>query len=342
MKKTPKISIIIPVYNVERYLPRCLDSVLAQTFADFELLLIDDGSPDRSPAICDQYAAKDPRIQVFHKPNGGVSSARNLGIDHAQGSFIAFIDADDYIEPNFLEEMLNAMNRYNADLVCCGVYEGEKNDGSYAYIRKTDKDKKFTRNEMLIEMLAPDSCGSAPFNKLYKASIIKSNQIRFPEDMKYWEDSCFVIKYTSHCAQTAYISNVLYHYVANDTSVTHKKLTTNTIDYRYIDRLKVNKLYRETMAPLQDRAVTSALNARLFVSNLGMANSIITQYDDKGDEKEYFFKLRENLMSYFRDYLKNPRYFKVLNKKAAIRLLLQVYLYKLYVFLYKIKHNKRQ
>ena len=337
----PKISIIVPVYNVERYLRQCIDSILAQTYKDFELLLIDDGSPDNSGTICDEYAKKDPRIRVFHKPNGGVSTARNLGIDNARGEYISFIDADDYVEPNFLEEMLNAMNRYNADLVCCGTWESVKPDGRYACIMKTDKDKKFTRNEMLIEVLAPDSCGGAPFNKLYKASIIKSNQIKFPEDMKYWEDSSFAIKYTLHCTQTAYISNVLYHYVANDTSATHKKITTKTIDHRYIDRLKVNRLYREALEPLHDRAVISALNARVFVSNLGMANSIITRYDDKDDKKEIFFKLRKNLILYFRDYLKNPRYFKFLRKKTAIRLLLQVYLYKIYVFVYKIKQTKR-
>ena len=93
---TPKISVIVPVYNVEKYLPRCIDSILSQTFTDFELLLIDDGSPDNCGKICDEYAAKDSRVRVFHKPNGGVSSARNLGLDNARGEWIAFIDSDDF------------------------------------------------------------------------------------------------------------------------------------------------------------------------------------------------------------------------------------------------------
>lgn len=98
----PKVSIIVPVYKAEKYLNRCIDSILAQTFTDWELLLIDDGSTDRSGDICDEYAKKDTRIRVFHKENGGVSSARNLGLDSAQGEWVTFIDADDYILPDFL------------------------------------------------------------------------------------------------------------------------------------------------------------------------------------------------------------------------------------------------
>ena len=95
----PKISIIVPVYNAEQWLERCIESIVAQTYADWELLLVDDGSNDRSGDICDRYAASDPRIQAFHKPNGGVSSARNLGLDHAQGEWITFVDSDDYTYP---------------------------------------------------------------------------------------------------------------------------------------------------------------------------------------------------------------------------------------------------
>ena len=98
LKTSPTISVIIPVYNTEMYLRRCIDSVLAQTYQDFELLLIDDGSKDSSGAICDEYAAKDARVRVFHKENGGVSSARNLGLDNARGEWVTFVDSDDYIE----------------------------------------------------------------------------------------------------------------------------------------------------------------------------------------------------------------------------------------------------
>ena len=107
----PKISVIAPVYNVEKYLPRCIDSILAQTFTDFELLLIDDGSKDHSREICDEYAKKDSRIRVFHKENGGVSSARNLGLDNVKGEWITFVDSDDYLKMEFLSNLTKYDNK---------------------------------------------------------------------------------------------------------------------------------------------------------------------------------------------------------------------------------------
>ena len=114
---TPKISVIVPVYNVEQYLPRCIDSILDQTFTDFELLLIDDGSKDKSGEICDNYAKKDSRIRVFHKENGGVSSARNLGLYNAKGKYIAFIDADDWVENEYLRIMYKHGEEECADII---------------------------------------------------------------------------------------------------------------------------------------------------------------------------------------------------------------------------------
>ena len=117
-----KLSIIVPVYNVEPYLRRCIDSILAQTFTDFELILVDDGSPDNCPAICDEYAEKDPRIVVIHKQNGGLSDARNAGLDIARGEYIGFVDSDDYIDAEMYEKMYNAAIMHNSDIVSC-AYE---------------------------------------------------------------------------------------------------------------------------------------------------------------------------------------------------------------------------
>ena len=114
---TPAISIIVPIYNVERYLCECIDSIIAQTFVDWELLLIDDGSTDNSRLICEDYASKDKRIRVTHKPNGGVSSARNLGLDHAQGEYLTFVDADDWIDKDNLEICVSAMEQNRLDVL---------------------------------------------------------------------------------------------------------------------------------------------------------------------------------------------------------------------------------
>ena len=116
----PKVSIIVPVYKAEKYLNRCVDSILAQTFTDFELLLIDDGSPDRSGEICDEYAKKDSRIRVFHKKNGGVSSARNLGLDNVLGEYVTFVDSDDWVEPDFVETMIQTYEKFPWTIPVCG------------------------------------------------------------------------------------------------------------------------------------------------------------------------------------------------------------------------------
>lgn len=118
---SPKISIIVPVYKVEQYLRRCLDSIVAQTFTDWECILIDDGSPDNSGVICDEYVAKDNRFHVIHKENKGVSAARNAGLDAARGEWIGFVDSDDWIEPKTYETALNSVVCENADVICFGV-----------------------------------------------------------------------------------------------------------------------------------------------------------------------------------------------------------------------------
>ena len=117
--RVPKVSVIVPVYKVEKYLPECIESVLAQTFTDFELILVDDGSPDNSGKICDAYAARDSRIRVFHKENGGVSSARNFGVKNARADCIAFLDSDDWWKPEFLEKMTSLTRKYPQACCCC-------------------------------------------------------------------------------------------------------------------------------------------------------------------------------------------------------------------------------
>ena len=114
------ISVIIPIYNVEKYLCRCLDSIISQSYKDLEIILVDDGSPDNSPSICDSYARNDNRIKVIHKTNGGLSAARNTGLKYAMGDFISFIDSDDYIEPKMYEILFNLITKFDSDISMCG------------------------------------------------------------------------------------------------------------------------------------------------------------------------------------------------------------------------------
>lgn len=153
----PKVSVIVPVYNVEKLLQRCIDSILAQTFTDFELLLIDDGSKDKSGEICDEYAAKDSRIRVFHKQNGGVSTARNLGIDKAQGEWIYFVDSDDIVLPSALGTFCSLIYS-DSELVMAGFYTSDENN-TVREQRKMVRQCELSVIQALKEMYAPtDFC----------------------------------------------------------------------------------------------------------------------------------------------------------------------------------------
>lgn len=205
------ISIIVPIYNAEQYLHRCVDSILAQSYTDFELLLIDDGSKDDSGAICDAYAAKDSRVCVFHKENGGVSSARNLGLDHAQGEYVTFCDADDYVTTDWLAAYSKAIAE-NIDLAIQGYYsvEGENT------IEKSLQPNQGTGIEVkrqLITSLFSQEVYYYLWVKLFRMSLIEAHHIRFDEQSILGEDTQFISKYMEYAASFMCVDRVSYYYI---------------------------------------------------------------------------------------------------------------------------------
>lgn len=180
------VSVIVPVYNVEKYLRDCLDSILAQTYSNIEVILINDGSKDGSGSICDEYAAKDSRIKVLHKENGGVSKARNAGLDMMQGEFFSFVDGDDTVEPDYLELMLGELRIKDVDLIRLSWKRGTK---ECSYRVKFDKMGSFLVTPTNIDDLA----WFANIWGLFKTENL--NSIRFKEDLKYAEDNLFVFEY---------------------------------------------------------------------------------------------------------------------------------------------------
>jgi glycosyltransferase involved in cell wall biosynthesis len=183
------ISVIVPVYNAEKYLHRCIDSILAQTYTDFELLLIDDGSPDNSGAICDEYAAKDSRVRVFHKENGGVSSARNLGLDNVRGEWITFVDSDDYIHQDFLSSF---SKKHDVGLVV-GSFKVIGDEEWGGLLEEAFYDKAGLRDN--IVKLALMNNFLVPWGKLFRRDIISKNNITFDERLHSGEDTLFVYNY---------------------------------------------------------------------------------------------------------------------------------------------------
>ena len=214
--KAPKISVIVPVYQAEAFLDQCVQSMLAQTERDFELLLIDDGSPDNSPALCDAYAARDSRVRVIHKPNGGVSSARNAGLDAAAGKFVVFIDSDDWAEPDYLSRLL-ALHTQTAEegVLVMTDYRPFAPDGPEARdfpapftarLDGPDADPQAFRDLIFGFRLFP------PYCKLYRRDVIEALGLRFKTEIRTAEDFDFNMRYLTRVKAVRYEPAATYHY----------------------------------------------------------------------------------------------------------------------------------
>lgn len=241
------ISVIVPAYNVENVLHYCIDSILNQTYKDFELILVDDGSTDKSGKVCDEYTKKDFRVRVFHKENGGVSSARNFGIDNAKGEYICFIDSDDYVNEDYLESLIRTKNKYpeSGNIWCCftTVNSYGRNPQNSNCI-KSDKDcVEFDRSQIMT--LHEKWLDAGPVCKLYSKEVIVKNRIRFNESISLGEDLIFNFEYLDKTNDQIIVKNVsLYNYVqTSDESLSTKYYPNlfeiykhnNKIMWRYID-----------------------------------------------------------------------------------------------------------
>ena len=202
----PLISVIVPIYNVERYFVTGVDSVLNQTYNNWELILIDDGSPDHCPAMCDEYAAQDKRIKVIHKKNGGTSSARNAGLDIAKGDYVSFLDGDDFWHKDYLKIMVNLGLKYRADIVQCGFIRGTEK--AFPQIPLKYKIKVFNNHSVFLKGYAK----IIVWSKLYKRQLF--NEVRMPEG-KFFEDDFTTWKWYYNAKQIVVTHLPLYYYTKN-------------------------------------------------------------------------------------------------------------------------------
>ena len=212
-KNAPAVSFIVPVYNAEQTLRRCVDSILGQDFKDIELLLIDDGSTDGSPAICDGYAEKDPRVRAIHKENGGVSRARNLGISSAEGRYIQFVDSDDWISHDATAELYEAAAANDCDMVICDFYRVVgKRVQQKGNIDETGVFSREIYAEYMMENPA-DFYYGVLWNKLFRRDIIEQYGLRMNEEVSWCEDFMFVLEYLVHAKTFFAVQKPLYYYV---------------------------------------------------------------------------------------------------------------------------------
>lgn len=217
---TPDISIITPVYKAERYLTRCIESLLAQTHTNFELILVDDGSPDSSGAICDRYASKDSRIKVIHKENGGVSSARQCGIDNATGTYTIHVDPDDWADPTMLERLYNKAIAADADIVICDYYSHRKGK-----TRRISQHPASVGSKALLRQYLRQELHGSLCNKLIKRELYTRYNVSFPKEITRWEDLYVVCTILTHSVKVAYLAEAFYHYdqSINNNSIARKR-----------------------------------------------------------------------------------------------------------------------
>ena len=223
------ISVIVPIYNVEKYLKRCIDSIITQTYKNLEIILVDDGSQDNCGNICDSYSAKDTRIKVIHKVNGGLSDARNAGIDVATGQYIAFVDSDDYVASNMYEILLDTIIKNNADLSICDFCSVSESGDITLKEPSVIEDGTYSGEKLLENKLLTENYWHwvVAWNKLYKKSIF--DNIRFPVG-KLHEDEFLIHKILMRCKIVACVSNKLVYYVQRDSSITGEGISIKTLD----------------------------------------------------------------------------------------------------------------
>lgn len=315
-----KISIIVPIYKVEKYLDRCIESIVNQTYKNIEIILVDDGSPDNCPQMCDEWAKKDERIKVVHKQNGGVSTARNAGLDIATGEYIQFVDSDDFLELNACEILISNMKNTNADLVVANF----KNIGGEARIKQINDFVTRDQSDAMVKLI---SCGSFGYlhAKLFRKELIKSY---FICELKYHEDFIFVSEYIKNCTTISYLNTTIYNYVLNQNSAmfTFSKIHfyNACIVVQYCNR-KLKKRYTNTII-----FIDTLINKLLLSVLLEIINT--TQLSKK-EKKQYISQCI------------TTQEFKTLNKKIMtikqkiIYTLLKMNAVKMLQFLYKINKN---
>lgn len=296
-----KVSVIIPVYNVEEYLQECIDSLLKQDYLDYELILIDDGSPDESGQFCDEYAEKHAHIHVIHQKNGGVSAARNAGLRIATGEYIAFVDPDDWVEPDFLSLLIKNM-RPNSMVICDFVRERTSEEKSGASMKDTELDDiqpiTLTKGEAQAATLCPNQINGSVCNKLFDGDIIRRYALCFSENLSRGEDELFVIQYLSYTSQPIiWVRGRAYHYRIRTNSAMRGQKRRKQFHIRYIS-LPAGKerLYVEQTPELLRR-----VNMREIASKAAALHEMKLNHWEKCEYyKPYLQDVRHGVISYLR------------------------------------------
>lgn len=301
------ISIVLPVYNAKSFLKKSLQSILQQTFLNWQLILVDDGSSDGSGELCDRLAERDERVRVIHKPNGGVSSARNAGIDAATGEYITFCDSDDYLEPDYLEMLLETAKN-NSDcghIWCCfQTVTGYQKENAVPNYSAAEAVQRYTLQDyMTLHEMWLDA---GPWNKLYRSDIIKSSDVRFPEDLSLGEDWLFNLAYidASENDGITVITKPLYNYVRGNDESLDSKYRSDLLDiYR---RLNDACLIHLQKWGVSDAQMTKFFDSRFYLYERILRNTM------RAPDKSMCEKIRWN-----NEFLRSAEFREVLRTREC-------------------------
>jgi len=296
---TPLISVIVPVYKVEPYLRKCVDSIIAQTYTNLEIILVDDGSPDNCGKICDEYAEKDSRIKVVHKENGGLSDARNAGLDIMQGEYVAFVDSDDWVLSNYVKDMHENLMKYDADISVSGIIYVYENNKKNITLAVSDIDGLYTQQEAVENLFYQKGIYPSAYSKLYKAKLFEN--ICYPKG-KINEDSAITYKIFCLCDKISYTKTSNYYYLQRVGSIENSRFSPKKMDA--IDIVDEMLVWIEKNKPEYKKAAI----CRFIGMNLRIYREIVRNKEDFSIEKK---KIKNNIKKY--------RLQVILNAKAKFK-----------------------
>lgn len=324
-----KISVVVPIYNAEKYLNRCLNSLINQSYKNIEILLINDGSDDLSGYICDNAARNDDRIKVIHKKNTGVSDARNYGIDIATGEFICFIDSDDMLEEEALEYLYKILKKSNADVSCCGM-KTYKNNILISNISSEEKISEYIEEDIIKNYSESGIFLYSVCNKLYSLKIIKNYRCRFLNQIRYAEDALFNFFVFKECKKVVLSNQRMYRYYINGSS-TVNKVTTRRLDILNA-QIEMYKFLKKNYCKYYENITKQFINSSIAILiDIARENTRI-------EHKELINKLMEIINSN-KFILKNK--IKVKNKEKFLFALLRINPY-FFVYIYELRFKYRR
>lgn len=309
-----KVSIVVPIYKVEKYLDNCIQSIVEQTYANLEIILVDDGSPDECPRICDKWAKKDNRIKVFHKKNGGLSDARNFGLDNATGDYIYFVDSDDYINHQCIEILLNAIVETQSDIAACNVLEVKENFYKQFKIDRNPK-KEILKNIETCKKITKSGhqgIGIVVWNKLYKKEVF--NNLRFTKGIIH-EDEAIIYQLIYPVKKFVYVHEYLHYYRLSSESIMRNEFNLKRFDILKALKMRINYLKDKDKGLLKE-------NQNLYL-HLLVYYRYIGKKKMKFDESK-IIDIDNEIKNVYEQVEKNPRNYFMYNFKNIYGRIVQI------------------